>query len=97
MALYMGVELNKDFCMVSVYEPAMEEPNTFSPGEGGTSYTIPYKMTVFKGGKKDFGINNEKSGEPVIITQAGRDGNNFGVLNLQFDQVLETYILLFLL
>ena len=26
-----------------------------------------------------------KSGEPVIITQAGRDGNNFGVLSLEFD------------
>ncbi len=24
-------------------------------------------------------------GEPVIITQAGRDGNNFGILNLEFD------------
>ena len=26
-----------------------------------------------------------KSNEPVIITQAGRDGNNFGVLSLEFD------------
>ena len=26
-----------------------------------------------------------KTGEPVIITQAGRDGNNFGVLSLEFD------------
>ncbi len=26
-----------------------------------------------------------KSGEPVIITQAGRDGKHFGVLNLEFD------------
>ncbi len=25
-------------------------------------------------------------GEPVIITQAGRDGNHFGVLNLEFDE-----------
>ncbi len=25
------------------------------------------------------------SGEPVVITQAGRDGNNFGVLNLEFN------------
>lgn len=25
------------------------------------------------------------SGEPVIITQAGRDGNNFGLLNLEFN------------
>ena len=27
-----------------------------------------------------------KSGEPVIITQAGRDGNNFGVLSVEFDE-----------
>ncbi len=27
-----------------------------------------------------------KSGEPVIITQAGRDGKYFGVLNLEFDK-----------
>lgn len=27
-----------------------------------------------------------KSGEPVIITQAGRDGKNFGILNLEFDE-----------
>ncbi len=25
------------------------------------------------------------SGEPVVITQAGRDGNNFGLLNLEFN------------
>ncbi|MCD7779772.1 MAG: 5'-nucleotidase C-terminal domain-containing protein, partial [Candidatus Gastranaerophilales bacterium] len=25
------------------------------------------------------------SGEPVIVTQAGRDGNNFGILNLEFN------------
>ena len=27
-----------------------------------------------------------KSGEPVIMTQAGRDGNHFGLLNLTFDK-----------
>lgn len=27
-----------------------------------------------------------KTGEPVVITQAGRDGKNFGILNLEFDQ-----------
>lgn len=27
-----------------------------------------------------------KNGEPVIITQAGRDGKNFGILNLEFDE-----------
>ncbi len=25
-------------------------------------------------------------GEPVVITQAGRDGNNYGILNLEFDK-----------
>ena len=28
----------------------------------------------------------DKSGNPVVITQAGRDGKYFGVLNLEFDQ-----------
>jgi 5'-nucleotidase len=27
-----------------------------------------------------------KANEPVVITQAGRDGKNFGILNLEFDQ-----------
>ncbi|MCM1338304.1 MAG: 5'-nucleotidase C-terminal domain-containing protein [Muribaculaceae bacterium] len=27
-----------------------------------------------------------QTGEPVVITQAGRDGKNFGILNLEFDQ-----------
>lgn len=32
-------------------------------------------------------------GEPVVITQAGRDGNNFGVLNLEFNATGQiTYI-----
>lgn len=32
-------------------------------------------------------------GEPVIITQAGRDGNNFGILNLEFnDKGQVTYV-----
>ncbi len=26
------------------------------------------------------------TGEPVVITQAGKDGNNFGILNLEFNQ-----------
>jgi len=29
---------------------------------------------------------NSKSGEPVIITQAGRDGEHFGILNVEFDE-----------
>lgn len=36
--------------------------------------------------KEGVNLFYNKDGEPVIITQAGRDGNNFGVLNLQFDQ-----------
>ena len=33
------------------------------------------------------GVNlfNSKSGEPVVITQAGRDGNYFGVLNVEWN------------
>lgn len=27
-----------------------------------------------------------KTGEPVVITQGGRDGKNFGILNLEFDK-----------
>ena len=27
-----------------------------------------------------------KTGEPVVITQAGRDGKNFGELDVEFDQ-----------
>src|SRR5574344_1991791 len=35
-----------------------------------------------------FGENllTSKSGEPVIITQAGKNGDHFGVLNLEFDK-----------
>ena len=35
--------------------------------------------------KKGENLVCSKSGEPVIITQAGRDGNNFGVLSVEFD------------
>lgn len=45
------------------------------------------------------GVKNQEnlfyspSGEPVIITQAGRDGNHFGVLNIEFnDKGQLTYI-----
>ena len=33
------------------------------------------------------GVNlfNSKSGEPVVITQAGRDGRFFGILNVEFN------------
>ena len=36
--------------------------------------------------KKGENLLYSKSGEPVIITQAGRDGKYFGVLNLEFDE-----------
>ncbi len=29
---------------------------------------------------------NSKTGEPVVITQAGRDGNYFGILNVEWDK-----------
>ena len=40
---------------------------------------------VLKSVKKDVNLFYSKSGEPVIITQAGRDGKFFGILNLEFD------------
>lgn len=47
---------------------------------GGHSHDILYDV---KEGKNLF---YSKNGEPVVITQAGRDGKNFGILNLEFDQ-----------
>jgi len=36
--------------------------------------------------KEGYNLIYSKNGEPVILTQAGRDGNNFGVLNLDFNE-----------
>lgn len=36
--------------------------------------------------KKDKNLFYSKSNEPVIITQGGRDGTHFGVLNVEFDE-----------
>lgn len=47
---------------------------------GGHSHDLIFDV---KEGKNLF---YSKTGEPVIITQAGRDGKNFGILNLEFDQ-----------
>lgn len=47
---------------------------------GGHSHDLIFDV---KEGKNLF---YSKSGEPVVITQAGRDGKNFGVLNLEFDK-----------
>ncbi len=46
---------------------------------GGHSHNL---LENIKNGENLF---TSKSGEPVVITQAGRDGKNFGVLNAGFD------------
>lgn len=40
---------------------------------------------LIEGVKEGKNLFYSPTGEPVIITQAGRDGNNFGLLNLEFD------------
>lgn len=40
---------------------------------------------LLEGIEKDKNLFYSPSDEPVIITQAGRDGKNFGVLNVEFD------------
>ncbi|MBE7705237.1 MAG: hypothetical protein E7Z90_05430 [Cyanobacteria bacterium SIG29] len=40
---------------------------------------------LIEGVKQGENLFYSPTGEPVIITQAGRDGNNFGVLNLEFN------------
>lgn len=47
---------------------------------GGHSHDLIFDV---KEGKNLF---YSKTGEPVVITQAGRDGKNFGILNLEFDK-----------
>ena len=41
---------------------------------------------LIKGVEKDKNLFYSPSGEPVVITQAGRDGKHFGILNLTFDK-----------
>lgn len=36
--------------------------------------------------KNNENLFTSKTGEPVIITQAGKDGDQFGILNLEFDE-----------
>lgn len=36
--------------------------------------------------KKGENLQYSPKGEPVVITQAGRDGKNFGILNVQYDE-----------
>lgn len=40
---------------------------------------------LIKDVKQGYNLVQSKSGEPVIITQAGRDGDNFGVLSVEFN------------
>ncbi len=41
---------------------------------------------LIRGVKEGENLFYSPAGEPVVITQAGRDGNNFGVLNLEFNE-----------
>lgn len=45
-----------------------------------------HSHNLIEGMKEGENLLYSKSGEPVVITQAGRDGKNFGVLNLEFDE-----------
>lgn len=36
--------------------------------------------------KENINLFTSKTGEPIIITQAGKDGENMGILNLEFDE-----------
>ncbi len=48
---------------------------------------------LIRGIKEGENLFYSPEGEPVVITQAGRDGNNFGVLNLEFnDKGQITYV-----
>lgn len=45
-----------------------------------------HSHNLVKGVEEGENLLYSKSGEPVVITQAGRDGKFFGVLNLEFDK-----------
>ena len=45
-----------------------------------------HSHNLIKDVKEGENLLYNKDGEPVIITQAGKDGKNFGILNLEFDQ-----------
>jgi len=42
--------------------------------------------TLLEGIEKDKNLFFSKTGEPIVITQAGRDGKNFGRLDVEFDE-----------
>ena len=44
-----------------------------------------HSHNLIEGVKQDVNLFNSKSGEPVVITQAGRDGRYFGVLNVEWN------------
>lgn len=44
-----------------------------------------HSHNLVKDVKPNVNLFNSKAGEPVVITQAGRDGNYFGVLNVEWD------------
>ena len=44
-----------------------------------------HSHNLVKDVKPEVNLFNSKSGEPVVITQAGRDGNYFGVLNVEWN------------
>lgn len=45
-----------------------------------------HSHNLIKSVKEGENLFYNKDGEPVIITQAGKDGKNFGILNLEFDK-----------
>lgn len=45
-----------------------------------------HSHNLIQGIKKGENLFYSKSGEPVVITQAGKDGENFGILNVTFDK-----------
>ncbi|MBQ2645685.1 bifunctional metallophosphatase/5'-nucleotidase [bacterium] len=47
---------------------------------GGHSHDLIFDITEGKN------LQYSPKGEPVIITQAGRDGKNFGILNVEYDK-----------
>ena len=42
--------------------------------------------TLLEGLEENKNLFYSSTGEPIIITQAGRDGKNFGILNVEFDE-----------
>lgn len=47
---------------------------------GGHSHDLIFDI------KEGANLQYSPKGEPVVITQAGRDGKNFGILNVQYDE-----------